>query len=122
MELEMAAAGRRPRPCYDCACEETGPMRDPAGADHPRRAWPISARRTPASAISVKLPQHPDPAVRPTCATEFGGQRGLNRVVLSGGVFQNARLLAGLIPALDGRGASRSTAIAGCPPTTAGLR
>jgi hydrogenase maturation protein HypF len=29
---------------------------------------------------------------------------GLTRVVLSGGVFQNARLLAGLIPALEARG------------------
>jgi hydrogenase maturation protein HypF len=28
----------------------------------------------------------------------------LNRVVLSGGVFQNARLLGGLIPALEGNG------------------
>jgi hydrogenase maturation protein HypF len=31
-------------------------------------------------------------------------QCGLNRVVLSGGVFQNARLLTGLIPALAARG------------------
>jgi hydrogenase maturation protein HypF len=31
-------------------------------------------------------------------------ERDLNRVVLSGGVFQNARLLAGLIPALMARG------------------
>jgi len=29
---------------------------------------------------------------------------GLKRVLLSGGVFQNARLLAGLIPALEARG------------------
>jgi hydrogenase maturation protein HypF len=32
------------------------------------------------------------------------GERGLDRVVLSGGVFQNTRLLSGLIPALSARG------------------
>jgi hydrogenase maturation protein HypF len=30
--------------------------------------------------------------------------RGLKRVVLSGGVFQNARLLTGLFPVLEARG------------------
>jgi hydrogenase maturation protein HypF len=30
--------------------------------------------------------------------------RGLNRVVLSGGVFQNARLLSGLVSALQAKG------------------
>jgi len=101
MELEMAAAGETDA-AYEYAWEEGFPCRI-LPAPIIRGVVGDVGKGLAVSAISVKFHN--------TLTRMFGDlvdlirrQRGLNRVVLSGGVFQNARLLAGLIPELTARG------------------
>jgi hydrogenase maturation protein HypF len=101
MELEMAARDET-ESVYDCACEGDGPIRIlPA----PIICGVVAdiGKGTPVSTISVKFHNTLIRLLADLC-DRIRRERDLNRVVLSGGVFQNARLLAGLIPALMTRG------------------
>jgi hydrogenase maturation protein HypF len=101
MELELAAAG------------ETGSVYEYAWEpDTPCRILPAPIIRGVAADVGKGIAVAEISAkFHNTLVLMFGDlcervrrQRGLNRVVLSGGVFQNARLLTGLIPALSARG------------------
>jgi hydrogenase maturation protein HypF len=101
MELEMAARDET-EAFYDCACEGGGPIRIlPA----PIICGVVAdiGKGTPVSTISVKFHNTLIRLLADLC-DRIRRERDLNRVVLSGGVFQNTRLLAGLIPALMARG------------------
>jgi hydrogenase maturation protein HypF len=101
MELEMAARDET-EAVYDCACEGDGPIRIlPA----PIICGVVAdiGKGASVSAISVKFHNTLIRLLADLC-DRIRRERDLNRVVLSGGVFQNARLLAGLIPALMARG------------------
>jgi hydrogenase maturation protein HypF len=101
MEFEMAARGGADS-CYDYGLDGTGPWRIPPAPIV--RALAADVRKgAPAALISVKF--------HTTLVRLFGdlcervrAVYGLNRVVLSGGVFQNARLLTGLSRALNDGG------------------
>jgi hydrogenase maturation protein HypF len=101
MELEMAAAAESAA-VYDYAWEPGAPCRI-LPAPIIRGVAADVGQGVAVAEISAKFHN--------TLVLMFGDlcewirrQRGLNRVVLSGGVFQNARLLSGLIPALSARG------------------
>jgi len=101
MELEMAAVDTGDG-AYEYAWEEGPPWRIlPAPIICGVVADVGQGRST--SAISVKFHNTLIRMFSDLC-DRIRAQRGLNRVVLSGGVFQNARLLTGLIPALAARG------------------
>ena len=101
MELEMAAVDTGDG-AYEYAWEEGPPWRIlPAPIIRGVVADVGQGRST--SAISVKFHNTLIRMFSDLC-DRIRAQRGLNRVVLSGGVFQNARLLTGLIPALAARG------------------
>jgi hydrogenase maturation protein HypF len=102
MELEMAAAGAVGEPAYPYAREGEAPIRI-LPAPIIRAVVADLRRAVPAAVISARF--HAT-VVRflADVAADVGRRYGLGRVVLSGGVFQNSRLLEGLIPALAGRG------------------
>ncbi|MGE5255419.1 MAG: carbamoyltransferase HypF [Hyphomicrobiales bacterium] len=101
MELEMAAAGESDS-WYEYTCEEGPPWRI-MSAPIIRGVVGDIRKGLSVSAISVKFHNTLVLIFRDLCEL-IRRQRDLNRVVLSGGVFQNARLLTGLIPALAARG------------------
>ncbi|MBI5580196.1 MAG: carbamoyltransferase HypF [Deltaproteobacteria bacterium] len=101
MELEMAAADDTDS-AYDFAWQDGEPLRIlPA----PIIRGVVSDLRdgVPVPVISARFHNSLVRMLSDLCVL-LRGRRGLNRVVLSGGVFQNARLLGGLIPALEGSG------------------
>ena len=101
MELEMAAGGETDG-AYPFAWEEGPPARIlPAPiirgvVDDVLRGVPVAAISARFHATLVRLFSD--------LAEGIGRRHHLQRVVLSGGVFQNSRLLSGLIPALTARG------------------
>jgi hydrogenase maturation protein HypF len=101
MELEMAAAGEAEQ-SYEFALEDGVPIRI-LPAPIIRGVVEELARRVPLPVIGARFHHTVVQVFAEVCA-RIGRERGLKRVVLSGGVFQNARLLAGLIPALEARG------------------
>jgi hydrogenase maturation protein HypF len=101
MELEMAAAAET-ESFYDYAWEEDAPCRIlPAPIIRGVVGDVVNGLAVPA--ISAKFHNTLILMFSDLCDM-LRRQRGLNRVVLSGGVFQNARLMVGLIPALSARG------------------
>jgi len=101
MELEMAAADET-ESFYEYAWEEGSPCRI-LPAPIIRGVVGDIGKGLSVSTISVKFHNTLILLFRELCE-RIRRQRGLNRVVLSGGVFQNARLLTGLVPALAARG------------------
>jgi len=101
MELEMAAA-EETESVYDYAWEKESPCRI-LPAPIIRGVVGDLGRGLGVSAISAKFHNTLVLMFSDLCDL-IRRQRGLNRVVLSGGVFQNARLLTTLIPALSTRG------------------
>jgi hydrogenase maturation protein HypF len=101
MELEMAAAAET-ESVYDYAWEEGAPCRI-LPAPIIRGVVGDVGNGLAVAAISAKFHNTLILMFSDLCDM-LRRQRGLNRVVLSGGVFQNARLMAGLIPALSARG------------------
>jgi hydrogenase maturation protein HypF len=101
MELEMAAAAET-ESVYDYAWEEDAPCRI-LPAPIIRGVVGAVVNGLAVAAISAKFHNTLILMFSDLCDM-LRRQRGLNRVVLSGGVFQNARLMAGLIPALSARG------------------
>jgi len=100
MELEMAAgeAGE----AYPFAWEEGTPMRI-LPAPIVRAVVADVLAGVPAATVSARF--HATLVhLFGELAAAIGHRHGLRRVVLSGGVFQNGRLLGGLIPALEERG------------------
>jgi hydrogenase maturation protein HypF len=101
MELEMAAADDADS-AYEFAWQDGEPLRIlPA----PIIRGVVADLRDgiPLPVISAKFHNSLVRMLSDLC-TLLRSRRGLNRVVLSGGVFQNARLLGGLVPALASRG------------------
>jgi hydrogenase maturation protein HypF len=101
MELEMAARDET-EAVYDCACEGDRPIRI-LPAPIIRGVVADIGKGTSVSTISGKFHN--------TLIRLFGdlcdrvrAAHGLKRVVLSGGVFQNARLLTGLARELETKG------------------
>ena len=100
MELEMAAADEAEE-CYDFDLEDGDPI----------RILPAPIIRGVAADLALHLPlpivgarfHNTVVKIFAEVCTRIGRKRGLNRVVLSGGVFQNARLLEGITSALEGR-------------------
>jgi hydrogenase maturation protein HypF len=101
MELEMAAA-EETESVYEVAWEEGPPCRI-LTAPIIRGVVADVGKGLSVPAISAKFHNTLVRMVSDLCDV-IRRQRGLNRVLLSGGVFQNARLLTGLIPALAARG------------------
>jgi hydrogenase maturation protein HypF len=101
MELEMAAVDETGS-CYEVAWEDGFPCRI-LPAPIIRGVVADIGKGLSVSTISVKFHNTLILMFRDLCEL-IRRQHGLNRVVLSGGVFQNARLLTGLIPALADRG------------------
>ncbi len=101
MELEMAAADD-PSEAYEFAVEGQTPIRI-LPAPVIRGVVQDLGRRVPLPVISARFHNTVVRMLAEVCA-RIGRERGLKRVVLSGGVFQNARLLSDLIPALTSRG------------------
>ncbi len=101
MELEMAAADETIE-AYEFGWEGSDPIRI-LPAPLIRGVVEDVARRTPLPTVSARFHNAIVTVFTELCA-RIGRERGLGRVVLSGGVFQNVRLLAGLIPALEARG------------------
>ena len=101
MELEMAAA-EETGSVYDYAWEEGAPCRI-LPAPIIRGVAADVGKGLGVPAISAKFHNTLVRMFSDLCES-IRRQRGLDRVVLSGGVFQNARLLTGLIPALASRG------------------
>ena len=69
--------------------------------DDPGACWPTSRRASPAAVIAARFHAALAEATAAACA-EIARRRGLDTVVLSGGVFQNRRLLEGTAAALAG--------------------
>jgi hydrogenase maturation protein HypF len=101
MELEMAAAGED-RGSYDHAWEE-GPPRRLLPAPIVRGIVADVRQGRSMAEISAKFHSTLVRMFSDLC-DRIRAERGLNRVALSGGVFQNGRLLNGLVPALAARG------------------
>jgi hydrogenase maturation protein HypF len=101
MELEMAAQADTGS-FYDYAWEGEDPLRI-LPAPTVRGVVADVKKGCPAALISVKFHNTLIRLFVDLC-DRLKGAHGLTRVVLSGGVFQNARLLTGLIPALQARG------------------
>jgi hydrogenase maturation protein HypF len=101
MELELVAA-EETESVYDYAWEEGAPCRI-LPAPIIRGVAADVGKGLRVAAISAKFHNTLVRMFSDLCES-IRRQRGLNRVVLSGGVFQNARLLTGLIPALAARG------------------
>ena len=101
MELEMAAADET-ESFYAYAWEEGFPCRI-LPAPIIRGVVADLGKGLSVSTISVKFHNALIFMFRDLCDL-IRRERGLHRVVLSGGVFQNARLLTGLVPALAARG------------------
>jgi hydrogenase maturation protein HypF len=101
MELEMAAADET-ESFYEYSWEEGSPCRI-LPAPIIRGVVGDIGKGLSVSTISVKFHNTLILLFRDLCEL-IRRQRGLNRVALSGGVFQNARLLTGLVPALAARG------------------
>jgi hydrogenase maturation protein HypF len=101
MELEMAAADDTDS-AYDFAWQDGEPLRI-LPAPIIRGVVADLRRGAPVPLISARFHNSLVRMLSDLCSL-LRGRRGLNRVVLSGGVFQNARLLGGLIPALEGSG------------------
>jgi hydrogenase maturation protein HypF len=101
MELEMAAADETSS-VYDYAWEEGAPCRI-LPAPIIRGVVADVGKGLGVPAISAKFHNTLILMFSDLCEV-VRRQHGLNRVVLSGGVFQNARLLTGLPPALSTRG------------------
>jgi hydrogenase maturation protein HypF len=101
MELEMAAQDENTS-CYDYAWEGENPIRI-LPAPMVRGVVADIAKGRAVSTVSAKFHNTLIRLFADLC-NRIRRERGLNRVVLSGGVFQNSRLLAGLIPALEARG------------------
>ncbi len=101
MELEMAATDE-PSEAYEFAVEGQTPIRI-LPAPVIRGVVQDLGHRIPLPVISARFHNTVVRMLTEICA-RIGSERQLKRVVLSGGVFQNARLLSGLIPALTSRG------------------
>jgi hydrogenase maturation protein HypF len=101
MELEMAAADDTDS-AYEFAWHDGDPLRI-LPAPIIRGVVADLHRGAPVPVISARFHNCLVRMLSDLCSL-LRGRRGLNRVVLSGGVFQNARLLGGLIPALEGSG------------------
>jgi hydrogenase maturation protein HypF len=101
MELEMAAADETLE-AYEFAWEGSDPIRI-LPAPIIRGIVEDLAGRTPRPIVSARFHNTVVQVFTEVC-TRIGRERGLNRIVLSGGVFQNVRLLAGLTLALEARG------------------
>jgi hydrogenase maturation protein HypF len=101
MELEMAARDATDA-IYDYAWEADRPIRM-LPAPIIRGVLADIDRGVSVSTISVKFHNTLIRLLADLC-DRLRRERDLNRVVLSGGVFQNARLLSGLIAALMARG------------------
>jgi hydrogenase maturation protein HypF len=98
MELEWLCGGRLSERCYPFAVEEsvdTRPLIRAVMEDVDRAVEPAEiARRFHRTLVSI---------LEAVCE-RLRDEHGLSRVVLSGGVFQNALLTESTIPALERRG------------------
>jgi hydrogenase maturation protein HypF len=101
MELEMAAQAETGS-FYEYAWEGDGPLRI-LPAPIVRGVVTDVLKGLPLPVISAKFHNTLIRLFADLC-DRVREAHGLARVVLSGGVFQNARLLTGLIPALEARG------------------
>jgi len=101
MELEMAAVEETDAE-YEFAWE-TGRSYRILPAPIIRGVMADLGKGMPVGAVSAKFHNTLVHLFADLCS-RIGRERGLNRVVLSGGVFQNARLLTGLGSALQSRG------------------
>lgn len=101
MELEMAAADETEER-YEFEWEGCDPIRI-LPAPIIRGVVEDLALRVPLPTVGARFHNTVVEVFAEVCA-RIGRERGLNRVVLSGGVFQNARLLEGITPALEARG------------------
>jgi hydrogenase maturation protein HypF len=101
MELEMAALDETAAD-YEVAWEPGWPYRM-LPAPIIRGVMGDLSKGYSVSVVSVKFHNTLIRMLTELCS-RIGRERGLNRVVLSGGVFQNARLLTGLSSALERRG------------------
>ncbi len=93
--------------------------RDPRRAPDRPRGGRRRARRRDAGRVSARFHRALAEATATACA-QVAGARGLETVVLSGGVFQNRVLLELVTAALTARGAAPCCGRSGCRPTTAG--
>jgi hydrogenase maturation protein HypF len=101
MELEMAAVDETDA-AYEFAWETGWPYRI-LPSPIIRGVMEDLGKGRSISAVSVRFHNTVIRMFADLCA-RIGRERGLNRAVLSGGVFQNARLLTGLISAFERRG------------------
>jgi hydrogenase maturation protein HypF len=101
MELEMTAQDET-ESIYEYAWEGNDPLRI-LPAPIVRGVLADVQKECPVSVISVKFHNTLIRLFADLC-DRIRGARGLNRVALSGGVFQNVCLLNGLVPALEARG------------------
>lgn len=101
MELEMAARDETDS-FYDFVLEGDGPWRMPP-APIIRAVAEDVGKGCPASWISAKFHNTMIRSFGDLCG-RIRAAHGLKRVVLSGGVFQNARLLTGLVRRLESAG------------------
>ena len=98
MELEMAAADKAVKP-YDARWREGDPLRIPTEPIIEAVVDDVMAG-TSTAVISARFHQTLIDLFSELCVV-IGKRSGLQTVVLSGGVFQNAILLRGLIKALE---------------------
>jgi hydrogenase maturation protein HypF len=101
MELEMAAQ-EEAESIYGYAWEGDGPWRIPP-APIVRGVLADVEKGSPVAVISAKFHNTLVRLFADLC-DRIRGERGLSRVALSGGVFQNARFLTGLVSALEAKG------------------
>jgi hydrogenase maturation protein HypF len=101
MELEMTARNET-ESFYDYSWEGDDPWRIPP-APIVRAVAADVGKGVPVALISAKFHNTLIRLFGDLC-DRIRAARGLKRVVLSGGVFQNARLLTGLFPVLEARG------------------
>jgi hydrogenase maturation protein HypF len=101
MELEMAAAEDADG-LYEFAWQGPAPL-SILTAPIVRGVVEDLAAGRPAAIVSARFHNTLVALFAEICA-RVRSECGLHRVVLSGGVFQNARLLSGLMPALEARG------------------